>query len=306
MQEKSMTAMVSAFARAYHAENKQDGVFIDSIAKSLIGGQMYDQIAASMTNGIGFFNPDFQGSSEEALRWVVDNYLSPSVLGRAAFAEKALETAVHSGLNQYLVMAAGFDTFAYRRPDWAEKVKVFEIDHPATAQDKETCLQNAGISIPKCTYFVHADFNESNWHHALLEHKEYSAQAKSFCSLLGLTYYLPKQAFQNLLDKMGECLPGGSILVFDYPDENTYTDKAGERAKKQAMLMLASGAKEAMLASYSCEEMKRLLEKNGYLIDTHLTPDQITQEYFTAYNNANPAHLMSAMDNVNYCLALKE
>lgn len=299
-----MTAMVSAFARAYHAENKKDGVFVDTVAKSLFGGQMYEQIAASMANGIGFFNPTFQGSSEEALRWVVDNYLSPGVLGRAAFAEKALRAAIHTGLNQYLLMAAGYDTFAYRRPDWAEKVKVFEIDHPATARDKETCLQNAGISIPKYTYFVDADFYESNWHHTLLEHREYSAQAKSFCSLLGLIYYLPKQAFQNLLKQMGECLPGGSILVFDYPDDNTYTDKAGERAKKQAML--AAGAKEAMLASYSYEEMKRLLEKYGFLIDIHLTPDQITQEYFTAYNNANPAHSMSAMDNVNYCMALKE
>lgn len=70
--------------------------------------------------------------------------------------------------------------------------------------------------------------------------------------------------------------------------------------------MLAGAANEKMLSSYSCSEMEQLLSKHGFLIYEHLTPHEMTEQYFEIYNNANPEHRMMAFDNVNYCLAVRE
>ena len=106
MQQKNMTARISAFARAYHAENASAHVFFDPLARRLLGGD-YDAAAESMASGVGFFCPGFHGTPSEALAVIVEQYLAPSLLGRAAFAEAALENAVRIGTEQYLVFAAG-------------------------------------------------------------------------------------------------------------------------------------------------------------------------------------------------------
>ena len=123
----------------------------------------FNQIAKNMSNGIGFFNPSFVGEPEQALRWVVDNQLSPSPLGRAAFAEKSLEWAVRTGTEQYLIWGAGYDTFAYRQPLWAKALQIFEVDHPATARDKQERLKSAGIVIPDNVHYIEADFTKGTW-----------------------------------------------------------------------------------------------------------------------------------------------
>lgn len=69
---------------------------------------------------------------------------------------------------------------------------------------------------------------------------------------------------------------------------------------------MTSGTAEAMLASYSYEEMNGLLSDCGYLIYERLTPDEITKGYFNDYNVASPTHLITAFDNVNYCLAVRK
>lgn len=99
-------------------------------------------------------------------------------------------------------------------------------------------------------------------------------------------------------------IPKGSSLILDYPDENSFTEQAGERAKKQAMLAAAAG--EQMLSGYSYSDMEKLLSLCDLLIYEHLTPREMTAEYMCAYNAANPPHRIEAFDNTNYCLAVKQ
>lgn len=77
MEQKSLTALISAFSRAYHALNNEVTIFNDSLARDLLTDEEFNQIAKNMSNGIGFFNPSFVGEPEQALRWVVDNQLLP-------------------------------------------------------------------------------------------------------------------------------------------------------------------------------------------------------------------------------------
>ncbi|NTU89056.1 MAG: class I SAM-dependent methyltransferase [Actinobacteria bacterium] len=304
MEQKSMTALVSAFSRAYHSQNNEVTIFNDSVAKQLLTDEEYGQIAHSMSGGVEFFNPSFVGNSEESLRWVVNNQLSPTPLGRAAFAEKSLERAVRVGAKQYLIFGAGYDTFAYRQPSWANTLEIIEIDHPATASDKRECLKNADLAILDNVHYIEADFTEEAWQEALLKHEVFDRNKISCGTILGVVYYLSKKTFEALISVISVLLPKGSSILFDYPDENSYTEKAGERAKKQSML--AGAANEKMLASYSYCDMEQLLSAHDFLIYEHLTPQEMTEQYFDAYNKANPSHRMTAFDNVNYCLAVRK
>ena len=300
MNQASMTALVSLFARAYHAEHYDVKVFDDSLARALLSDEEYRQISHSMSGGISFFNPDFHGSDADALRWLVDNQLSPSPLGRAAFAEQALERAAAIGARQYLILGAGYDTFAYRCPAWAQTLSVFEIDRAAAVEDKKRRLQRAGIAVPDRVQYIQTDFSQPQWQTSLMEAPAFDREKISFCSLLGLIYYLSAHTFDALVAALSSIVPKGSSLVFDYPDENS----GSERTEKQAQL--ASAAQEAMQADYSYEDMEKILADHGFLIYEHLTPDEITSQYFAAFNRTHPLHPMRAFDNVNYCLAVKQ
>lgn len=298
MEQKSMTAFISAFARAFHAENNSVWVFNDFVARSLFSDAEYRQISAQMSRGIAFFEPDFHGSDEEEeLRRIVDRCLSPTPLGRAAFAEKALQTAVRIGAGQYLIFAAGYDTFACRRPDWAKTLTVFEIDLPAVAADKQQRLQSAGIRVPEPTRYVSADLTDSVWPDVLRSTPGFRPSARSFCSLLGLSYYLAEADFAALIDRLGRLLPSGSTLVLDYPLAGA------DLPNRQSVL--ARGAGEPMQAAYRPAELERLLAERGFLIYEHLDADEITAQYFGAYNAAHPDAPMTAPPDVAYCLAVR-
>jgi methyltransferase (TIGR00027 family) len=303
MEQKSMTALVSAFARAYHSKNKTVKVFDDFLAEKVLGQEEMEQISFYMAQGIQFFNPGFSGTKDGALRWIVDNQLAPSPLGRAAFAEGSLQTAARIGAGQYIVIAAGYDTFACRQPNWANKLQIFELDHPATSSDKQARLTGVTAALPKNLHFVPLDLTRDNIAEKLSACAFFDKSCISFCSMLGLSYYLAKEDFLHIIKLLADVIPNGSSIVFDYPDEKSNTDQAGARAKKQAAMAARAG--EKMLASYSYEEMELLLSDRSFLIYEHLTPSEITRQYFAAYNQANPKHIMTAFDNVNYCLAVK-
>ena len=218
MEQKSLTALISAFSRAYHALNNEVTIFNDSLARDLLTDEEFNQIAKNMSNGIGFFNPSFVGEPEQALRWVVDNQLSPSPLGRAAFAEKSLEWAVRTGTEQYLIWGAGYDTFAYRQPLWAKALQIFEVDHPATARDKQERLKSAGIVIPDNVHYIEADFTKGTWKKEMQNHNSFNSDKISYCSILGVAYYLSKESFESVISSISSIVAKGSSMIkTNYP-----------------------------------------------------------------------------------------
>lgn len=304
MEQKSMTALISAFSRAYHSMQNSEKVFNDYLAKDILTQNEYEQIASSMSKGIKFFNPSFEGTESEALRWIVDNQLSPSPLGRAAFAEEALKNAVKIGAKQYLIFAAGYDTFAYRQPEWASKIQIFELDRSDIGADKKKRIQSVIAKRPSNLHYVSVDFTEDSWESNLIKCSKFEKSKTSFCSLLGISYYLSKKDFKQVIKTISNIVPKGSSIAFDYPDEDTYTSKAEEQVKKQ--VEMAGAANEKMLASYSYSELEKLLGDNNFLINEHLTPNEITEQYFKKYNEFNPLHPITAFNNVNYCLTVKK
>jgi methyltransferase (TIGR00027 family) len=79
------------------------------------------------------------------------------VIGRARYTEDLLESAINSGIKQYVILGAGLDTFALRRPDLAGKVYVYEVDHPKTQQWKRELLAKLDRAVPSDWEFIPAD-----------------------------------------------------------------------------------------------------------------------------------------------------
>lgn len=288
----NMTAKVSCFARAYHYKNNSTRIFADNIAEKILGND-YNQIAKNMTAGLDFFCPGFDGTKEEGLRLIVDKQLSPSVLGRSAFCEDKLGDAIADGCKQYIVFAAGYDTFSLRNRD--KSVKVFELDYPQMIEDKmarinQAQLTSAAISVP-------CNLAEEAWKE-MLPDVSYVKGKKTYGSLLGISYYLEKTDFEQLIMNISEIMSEGSAICFDYPS----LDESVETKKTQ---MLASGAGEQMKALYSHKEIDRLLDKHGFKIEEHLDANDMTNRYFREYNQANPMHQMQAPTGVGYVYAVK-
>ena len=288
-----LTATVSCFARAYHYKNNSTRIFADGAAELLLGKE-YDRIAQSMSRGIDFFLPKFQGSAEEGLRLIVDRQLSPSVLGRSAYCERMLENEKRLGCRQYVVFASGYDTYAVRNHD--PSLSVFELDLPEVLADKQAKTENAGLRT--AAIYVPCDLSDGAWKDRLLE-SGFRRGRKAFGSLLGISYYLEKSEFRDLLLTLGGILCEGSAICFDYPSE----EDSRETRINQA---LAHGAGEEMKARYVRREMEELLAECGFLIYGHLDHEEMTRQYFSAYNECCPTHPMKAPNGVCYALAVRK
>ena len=296
-----MTALISAFARAWHAGHAPVPVYRDSLAEQLLGPD-YAAVAGHMAAGAAYFLPGFQGTQEEALQLIVSRQLAPSPLGRAAFCEEHLRRAAAAGCKQYLLLGAGYDTLPYRQPEWLQGMTILELDHPATAADKLTRLNRAGIAVPGNVHRLSADLTDPDWPRVLLDCPGFNREAPTFVSLLGLVYYLPGAAFAALLGTLAGLLASGSMMVMDYPEAGFFR-AAGGQADRQAQLAQAAG--EPMQTGYTPQGMAEALCHAGFTVAEDLTPADITARYFAACNAAQPDAPIFAAEHVRYCLAGK-
>ena len=296
----SITALMSSFGRAFHAENEEHPVFRDDFVRKLMTPEEYAAVQGYILSGAKFFEPelDFENQSpKEVLRKLVNTHIAPSPLCRTAYTEKALETAILTGTMQYVILGAGLDTFAFRKPEFLLTHRVFEVDHPLSQADKIKRISRAGWTVPDNLTFVPVDFTKDNVMECLITNG-FDPAAKSFFSWLGVTYYLSVEAIDNMLAALSGICADGSTLVFDYPDEHFFD--ANERRVQNTIMMAQTGG-EPMKSAFSYAELEKLLEKHGFLIYELLTPDEI-QKNIIDRAGAD----MKAFEHVNYCLAVRK
>ena len=298
--KSSITALMSSFGRAFHAENEKAPVFGDTLAKELMTEEEYEAVQGYVLGGAKFFEPEIDASKQapkDLLRKFVNVHIAPSPLCRAAYTEQALKTAVLTGTTQYVILGAGLDTFAFREKAFLEKYKVFEVDHPATQADKKHRIARAEWEVPENLSFVPVDFAQDDLAECLRA-GGFDTSAKSFVSWLGVTYYLTAEAIDKMISELAGLCAEGSTLVFDYPDETFFT--AAER-RVQNTIMMAKAGGEPMQSSFSYAELEKLLEKHGFLIYELLTPEEIQKQIIDKAGAE-----LKAFEHVNYCLAVKK
>jgi methyltransferase (TIGR00027 family) len=167
----------------------------------------------------------------EALKLIqdtADNYRTPEMLAlrshivlRSRFTEDRLAAAVFRGIKQYVILGAGFDTFALRQPSWAQALKIIEVDHSETQTMKRSYIAAAGLIIPKNTIFANINFEYESLHDGLLRY-HISMHEPTFFSWLGVTMYLKEDAIDAVLRSVA-MFPAGSeiVLTFVQPSGNS-------------------------------------------------------------------------------------
>ena len=296
----SITALMSSFGRAFHAENEDYPVFTDHLAKELMTAEECTAVQGYVLGGAQFFEPEIDPAKQEPkelLRRLVNVHIAPSPLCRAAYTEKALKAAVLTGTKQYVMLGAGMDTFAFREPEFLSKYNVFEVDHPLTQADKLERITCAGWTVPDNLIFVPVDFAKDSLTERLTA-AGFDPSVKSFFSWLGVTYYLSAEAIDKTLAELSSLCVDGSTLVFDYPDENFF-DASEKRVQNTIMMAKAGG--EPMQSAFSYGELEKLLETHGFLIYELLTPDDIQKDIIDKAGAD-----LKAFEHVNYCLAIKK
>ena len=286
-----MTALVSCFARAYHNKNSNIKIYEDNLAEKILLKEEYDNISINMSNGIKFFNPKFTGNNKEALDWIVNNNLAPSILARSAFTAKSIQRDKRLGLKQYLIFASGYDTYGYTD----KELQCYEIDRANVIEDKINRIKSANIDYSNVKY-IETDFALKNWHNSLIN-SDINWNKKVFCSLLGISYYLTKNQFYNMVNKISKLICKGSTIVFDYPIIE-------DSEKEEITRKLAKGANEEMKSKYSYEELELKFQEYDLLIFEHLNDEDINNQYFKEYNLKSKNKII-APKGVNYCLVVK-
>ena len=134
------------------------------------------------------------------------------IVARSRYAEDLLAQAVARGVTQYVLLGAGLDTFAHRNP--YPRLRVFEVDHPATQQWKLDLMCDGGLSVPASLAYVPVDFER----HSLapqLHAAGFDSSAPAFFAWLGVVPYLTLATFRATLTFIS-AQPLGSGVVFDY------------------------------------------------------------------------------------------
>ncbi|MFJ7849976.1 class I SAM-dependent methyltransferase [Peribacillus sp. NPDC097224] len=301
--ESSMTSLISAFGRAYHSQYDTPKIFDDFIVKDLISQKEFTDIQENMIKGIPFFNDSiakkFQDDPDEILKWITQVQLSPTPLARAAYCENVVRHEIVLGVQQYVILGAGLDTFCFRHPELNESIDIFEVDYPATQDFKKIRLENANYQIPDTLHFVPMDFTRPFAIQDLIG-KGFMPNKKTFLSLLGVSYYLTKEEHANLINEWFAKLPSGSSIVFDYADDNLFEEK-GLSNRVQNMVQMASASGEPMKSCFTYEEMEKMLENSGLLIYEHLSPVAIQNKFFGGRTD-----YLSAFETIHYIHAVKK
>ncbi|HEY1743308.1 MAG TPA: class I SAM-dependent methyltransferase [Granulicella sp.] len=203
--QPSRTALRVALRRAAHQiHDAPPLVFEDPLAVRILGPEHREEVKRT----------------PNSLKRPFSAALRAFMVARARLSEDTLAHSIAAnGTQQYLVLGAGLDTFAYRNP--FAQVRVFEVDHPATQAWKRERLAAAGIAIPEAMRFVPVDFERQAVGSGAQPLSEELAAAgfdrtlPTVTAWLGVVPYLTLEAFRGTTSLLGS-FAAGSNVVFDY------------------------------------------------------------------------------------------
>ena len=185
--------------------------------------------------------------------------------------------AVQRGVGQCVILGAGFDTFAYRQPDWARRLRIYEVDHRATQDDKRQRLQSAGIEIPPNLEFVAIDFESVSLREGLRT-STLNFSEPGFFSCLGVLVYLTREAADTVF-RLVAAFPAGREIVFTFslPESSLSSNDAENRA---ALAGMANSLGEPWQTHFEPEALERDLRALGFEELSFLCAEAADRTYF--------------------------
>ena len=279
--QAGLSAMVMAYARAYHAKHESPKIFEDFLADALFTPEEHAQTDQAWVGLLHYTAPELAATNPDpatALAWVIQLGSGPITLPRSRYTEDCLEEAVQKGVRQYINLGAGLDTFAFRRPDLADRLQVFELDHPATQALKRERVARAGWAHPANLHFLPIDFAKENLAE-VLRRSPYDPGQLSFFSWLGVSFYLTREVVFETLRSIGSLSAPGSTIVFDYLDADAFIpDKVSKRVQQMQGMAMQLG--EPMKAGFDPSALAGDLDRLGLRLEENLDPAAIEARYF--------------------------
>ncbi len=237
--------MTAAAARAAHLlVDSEPRIFADSLAALLLGHEAETYLRYHREHGD---HPLLAGTRAQATC-------------RSRFTEDQLALAAARGTAQYVILGAGLDSFACRS-ELAGRLRVFEVDHPATQQRKRALLAAAGLAEPPTLTWVPVDF-ETDELITSLTAAGLDPAAPAFVSWLGVTMYLTAEAIGATLTSLSRLAPG-SELVTDYMLTADLRDADGV-AYADLVMPDSERRGEPWLSFFTPEQMTGLLTRHGF------------------------------------------
>ncbi|MCE5270534.1 class I SAM-dependent methyltransferase [bacterium] len=256
--QASRTAVGVAYLRAAHQIFDACPLILDDpLALRLLGEGTESKIRSTPER--------FQTPENIALR--------SHVVLRSRFAEDCLQESVARGVTRYVLLGAGFDTFALRQPEWAKGLQILEVDHAGTQAEKRAHLDAAGLAIPPNVSFIQIDFA----HESLLEglrRQGVQPDAPAFFSWLGVCMYLERAAIESTLRSVAAFPPGSRIVLTFLPPE------ARAQLSFSQLGVHVAGLGEPFVSFFTRDEMQALLEGAGFSRVEFLTPEAARERYY--------------------------
>jgi methyltransferase (TIGR00027 family) len=258
LEEKpSRTAWAAAAHRAAHQLLEQGRIFSDPLAVRILGG-------------------DAPGIERWAQEHSSGARMRIFIAARTRFAEDALAAAVERGVRQVVVLGAGLDTFAYRSP-LAGRLRIFEVDHPATQAWKRRRLEEAEIALPASLTFAPVDFERETLAGGLTA-AGFDPGQRTFFTWLGVVPYLTAEAVRSTLAFIAS-LPNGAHVVFDYSDPPASLPPEWRAAHERRAARVAAIGEE-WVSYFERDPLRDMLTALGFSEIEDLGPPHLAALYF--------------------------
>ncbi|HTB68250.1 MAG TPA: class I SAM-dependent methyltransferase [Steroidobacteraceae bacterium] len=202
------------------------------------------------------------------------------VVARARFIEDLVGDHSGRGITQYVLLGAGLDTFAQRRPDVAARLRVFEVDRPGPSAWKRQRLIDQGFGVPEGLRLVPVDFEagQSGWEQ--LTAAGFNAGQPAVVASTGVSMYLTHEANLATLRHIAG-LAGGATLAMTFLLPLDLIDPT-ERPQHEALHKRARASGTPFLSFYRPTEMLTLAREAGFSRAEHVSTADLTDRYFRA------------------------
>lgn len=201
-----------------------------------------------------------------------------AVVARARFIDDLVTEQAGRGISQYVVLGAGLDTFAQRRPEIASRLRVFEVDQPGNQAWKRRRLVELGYGIPDWLRLVPVDFEAGGSWWEQLAAAGFDPGQPAVVVSTGVTMYLTKDATAATLRQLAGLAPASTLaMTFLLPTELLEdADRPGLRAAKSG----ARATGTPFISFYTPSEMLALAREAGFTTAEHVPGTVLADRYF--------------------------
>tara|TARA_B100001778_G_scaffold113985_1_gene93357 strand:+ start:428 stop:1336 length:909 start_codon:yes stop_codon:yes gene_type:complete len=209
------------------------------------------------------------------------------LIARTKFIDELIEKSAVNGIEQYVILGAGYDSRAHRL-ELPSSLKIFEVDQPEVSDNKLAKLPKELPNSENVTY-VNIDFSYQSLTDQLIG-AGFDQEKSTIFTLEGVSQYITKEAVSSTIKELASLIKDtNSIFFMSYVDE--LLDKNPEAcfgegypnpAKKASLIKgLSAKVGEPWISFYSCAEIEDLLLQNGYSIQENVTLEDLNSLYFS-------------------------